>query len=161
MVVGKCVQEVVFFGDVGLLIYMLVFCDDLMKLFQVSVGIVCYYCEVVMEECDGIMLWLVLQYIVFGSVQCVSVDYKYGVMDQFLQVSIFDQGEVGNDLVQLLFDSFIDVLYVVDFSDDYQCLVIVWMLLYELCVVSVEGSSGVCDLVVGCWFELMGYLDVS
>lgn len=158
---GKRAQEAASSGDAGLPIHTLVFCDDPMKLPQASAGIVRYHREAATEERDGITLWSASQHIVSGSVQRASADYKHGAMDQSSQVSILDQGEAGNDLAQLLSDSFIDVPHAADSSDDYQRLATARMLSHELRAASVEGSSGVRDLAVGRWFELTGHPDVS
>lgn len=100
--------------DVDVLMYMLVFCDQFVMLFWVFVGMVCYYCDGVIEECDIISVWSCQCSLVLGCVWCGSWDYKVVCVEEVVSYSVIDQGDIGWVLVVILNDGLIEVFYVVD-----------------------------------------------
>lgn len=136
----------------------LVFCDDPMHLPQCVAGTVRYHPrDVGTEMRDSITYWSWLFELVAGRVERASWDYKSGQIHQVEQVSSIDQGEAGNDLAHLLSESVIDVPHAFDSWDDHGRIAHDRMLAHEGRAARIDGISGVRDLAVGFWFELVNH----
>lgn len=143
-------------GKAGDTAHTLVLYDNAIKLSRSAVGSVPYLADATIGERDAITLLCVARQLVPGSVRRVSWDHKRGDMDSIQGPTRVDQGKAGNDLGQLLMDSRLDAPHLADSWAHYDQIGMARVKSHDTRAAHVDGASGVRDLAIGEWIEVMG-----
>ncbi|MFL9870620.1 type VI secretion system Vgr family protein [Paraburkholderia megapolitana] len=139
-------------------VHTLVFCDDPMRLSQGSAGTVRYHIrDAGTEERDTITLFATTHNLTTGIVHRQSWDYKPARMLETQVTTNVDHGESGNSLASVLADYVIDIPHAGDSMADFDRIGHDRMLAHEGQAERVDGVSGVRDLAIGTWFELVNH----
>lgn len=148
-------------GPAALPMHTLVFCDDPMRLGPSPAARLRYHRDAATEQRDSITLWSTARSLQPGSIRRTSWDYKSGQLEEVSQQTLIDQGGSGNDLAQLLSDSFMDGPHAGDSRADYERLGRLRIQAHEQGAQSILGVSGVRNAQVGTWFELAEHPEVD
>lgn len=124
-----------------------------------AIGSVEYRPDATLGERDSVTLLCTTQQLVPGAVRRHSWDHKPGRMDRVEGATRADQGAAGNDLARLLMDSRIDTPHIADSWGDYDRMGLARVASHDARALLVDGVSGVRDLSVGEWIEVIGYED--
>ncbi|WP_133647751.1 type VI secretion system Vgr family protein [Paraburkholderia flava] len=143
-------------------VHTLVFCDDPMRLSQGPASTVRYHQrDAGTEERDTITLFAITHSLTTGVINRQSWDYKPARMLETQMTTTVDHGESGNDLARILADYVIDVPHAGDSTADLDRIGHDRMLAHEAQAERVDGVSGVRDLAVGTWFQLVNHPEVD
>ncbi len=143
-------------GKAGGTAHTLVLYDNAIKLSQSAVGSVEYRPDATIGKRDAITLLCVARQLVPGAIRRFSWDHKRGEMDRIQGSTRVDQGETGNDLGQLLMDSRLDAPHIADSWAHYDRIGLARVKSHGARAAHVDGASGVRNLVIGEWIEVIG-----
>lgn len=134
----------------------LVLFDNVAKLAQCPAGKVRYRTDAAIGERDAMTLLASGCQLVPGSIRSASWEYKSNRADEIEGATRVDQGRAGNDLAQLLSDSRLDSPHFADSWDHHDAIGLARVMSHAARAARIDGASGVRDLAVGHWVEVIG-----